>query len=87
MPAKGHGVAALSEWGRILPQRPRTPENKTHVSFTEQQRLCQKHCCSTLPPTFLPQSLAKAVTLTVSRAVQDHGKAVKLLAQDVAQVK
>lgn len=73
--------------GQDLPQRPHTLENKTRVSFTEQQSLCQKHCCSTLPPTFLPQSLAKEVRLAVSKAVQDHGKAVKLLAQDVAQVK
>lgn len=80
-------LAALSERDRILPQPPHTLENKTHVNFTEQQSLCQKHSCSTLPHTFLLQSLAKGVRLTVSKAVQDRGKAVKLLAQDVAQVK
>lgn len=87
MHAKGHGAAALSEWGRILPQLPHTLENKTHDSFTEQESLCQKCCCCTLPPTLLPQSLAKGVRLAVFKAVQDHGKAVELLAQDVAQVK
>lgn len=86
--AKGHGVAALSEWGRILPQRPDILEKKKNrASFTEQQSLCQKHCCSTLPPTFLPHSLSREVRITVYKAVQDHGKIVKLVAQDVAQVK
>lgn len=80
-------MGALSKWGKILPQCPHTLENKTHVSFTEQQSLCQKHCCCTLPPTFLLQSLAKGVRLAVSKAVQDPEEAVKLLAQVVAQVK
>lgn len=67
---------------------PRALENKTCASFTEQQRQCQKRrSCCTLPSTFLLLPLAEGPRLAVSVAVQEHGRAVKLLAKGVAQTK